>query len=48
MFFALQHGMPFSNHAMLRGFGISVASFLPSQFLIDRLLGLDIEDLSTR
>jgi len=41
---AVRHGrLP---HAMLKGFLRSAASFLSSQFLLDGLLGLDIEDLS--
>src|SRR5438094_1501445 len=34
------------RHAMLKGFVLSLASFLFSQFLLDGLLGLDIEGLS--
>jgi len=35
-------------HALLKGFLWSAASFLPSQFLIDVFLGLDIESLSSQ
>src|SRR5436305_1433985 len=33
-------------HAMVKGFVLSAASFLFSQFFLDGLLGLDIEGLS--